>query len=93
MEIAGIEKIAEAAALKPQSVRRDKNASALTALQDDLEISRTAETAAMARNNTKTRAEEIRREEVDRAKQRIQEGTYRVQEIVEFVAERICQLI
>ncbi len=93
MEIAGIDKIAEAAALKPQPARREKSARALIALQDDLDISRTAEAVAMARNNDKSKAAEIRREEVERAKQRIQEGSYRVQEIVECVAERICQFI
>ncbi|HPO12946.1 MAG TPA: flagellar biosynthesis anti-sigma factor FlgM [Candidatus Hydrogenedentes bacterium] len=93
MEIAGIEKIAEAAALKPQSLRREKDARILTELQDDLTISRTAKAAAMAKSQQKSKAEEIRLEEVERAKQRIQEGTYRVQEIVEYVAERICQLI
>ncbi len=93
MEIAGIEKIAEAAGVKPQPLRREKHARALIALQDDLAISRTAKAAAMAQNEEKSKAEEIRLEEVEQAKKRIEEGTYRVQEIVEYVAERICQLI
>ncbi len=57
---------------------------------DSVDISPAADAAAAAaRIAAKEAAEEVRREAIERARKQIQEGTYRMQEIVGYVAQRI----
>lgn len=95
IEMTGITKIFEPAGERRVENQGNKDAATVSASHDDVEFSQEAqEASSVAKLVTfASKKSEVRQERIDEAKRNIEEGTYKVEQVILQVAARIAKYI